>query len=115
MAKIQIISQTPIDLGTLKKTLEQIKQRDGELSLRSQKTYDYLNMLPISIERIDEIVKKVEALNIPRLKSDHIIKITNIMPSSLEELKFVLQGYGLTVSNDNLDKIFAALTGKNEQ
>ena len=44
-------------------------------------------------------------MEIPRLKREHIVKILDIMPVTEEQLKLVLQGYILTVSQANMKKI----------
>jgi len=109
MANIEILSEEPLTLGEVKNLLEAIKKRDNELSLRSQRTYDYLSSLPINVEKTTNAVKKIKELEVPRLKDEHIVKIVNAMPKSVEELKSILQGYGITVSGDNLNKIISVL------
>jgi len=53
----------------------------------------------------------LEDLKIPRLKDTHITKIIDILPTTLEDLKAVLQGYSLTVNNENLNKIVETVNG----
>ncbi len=107
MVKPQIQTETPISLVELKSKLEEIKVRDGELNFRGTKTEDYLNQisLSLSIEQGTELIKKLEEMDIPRLKREHIVKIVDILPIFEEQLKLVLQGYILTVSQVNMKRI----------
>lgn len=102
------LSETPINVHQLKKELERIKKRDGELSFRAQKTEEYLQHFG-TLKNAEDLIQKLSKLDIPRLKDLHMHKIADMMPTSIEELKVILQGYTLTVNNDNLKKIMDAL------
>ena len=105
---MQIISETPINLYQLKKELEKIKKRDGEINFRAGRTEEYLQQTA-TIKNADELFNKMTKLNIPRLKEQHIHKIIDIGPTTINELKIVLQGYTVTVSNDSMKKIVDAI------
>lgn len=107
MVKPQILSEIPISMSDLKEKLVEIKKRDGELNFRSTKTEDYLNQIDciLGVKQADELKKKIEGLEIPRLKSEHIIKIIDVLPTTEEHLKMILSGYILTISQANLKKI----------
>ena len=104
MGDMQIISETPINMHNLKKELEKIKKRDSELNFRASRTEEYLHQI-IEIKNGDELFGKIMALDIPRLKEQHAHKIIDIMPTTLNELKVVLQSYTITVNNDSMKKI----------
>ena len=104
MADIKIISETPIDMHALREELEKVKKRDKELNFRAAKTEEYLHSFPV-LKNSAELYKKIDALKIPRLKDIHIAKIIDILPKTLDDLKAVLQGYPITVNNDNLKKV----------
>jgi DNA-directed RNA polymerase subunit F len=108
MTNIKIIEEKPLTMGKLKKELENIKKRDKELSFRAARTEEYLQSMPVE-DKADDIYKKVEKLDIPRLKDIHIVKIIDTMPKTAEEVKAILQAYTITVSNDNIKKILDAL------
>ena len=110
-----IIEEVPITISSLKDELENIKKKKNELGFRSSKTLEYLSQFKhIERKKSDEIISKIQKLSIPRLKDQHIYKIIDVMPNSLEELKSLLQGFTLTVSNDNLKKIMETIkTDKN--
>jgi DNA-directed RNA polymerase subunit F len=106
MSKPQIISEEPISMYELKSELAKIKKRDGELSFRANRTEDYLNNFVVHTPKIyKELKESLEALNIPRLKEVHILKLLDMQPKSPDEVKIILQGYTITVSQDNCKKI----------
>jgi len=107
MTTMKILSEKPVSMAELKNELENIKKRDKELNFRANKTEDYLNQF-VSVKKVDdvnELIKKLTALNIPRLKEQHISKIVDIMPMTVKDLKVVLQNYIVTVNNENMKKI----------
>ncbi len=110
MPTLKILSETPIPLARVKEDLQHIKERDGELNFRAAKTRDYVNLfVGISAEKATELMQKLETLNIPRLKPEHVVKIVDLLPESVEELKNVLTPYTLTVSAENLSLIIDTL------
>ena len=108
MAENNIINETPISMYELKKELEKIKKRDKELNFRATKTEEYLQQI-ISFKKSDELYEKLSKLKVPRLKEQHIKKIIEILPTTVNDLKVVLQGYTLTVNNENSKKIVDAV------
>ena len=54
---------------------------------------------------MDSLFEKIGKMDIPRLKEQHIRKIIDIMPISIKDLKVVLQGYNVSISNENMKKI----------
>ena len=100
----EIISEKPISISELKVELEKIKKRDKELNFRAARTEEYLQHFT-TLKNPEGLYKKIEDLKVPRLREQHIIKIIEIVPKTIEELKTILQGYTITVNNDNLKKI----------
>jgi DNA-directed RNA polymerase subunit F len=110
MTKPEILEKQPLSLVELKSALAKVKKRDEELGFRAGKTEEYVNMVVKSTQKqSNELRKKIEELDIPRLKPEHIVKVLDTLPRSVAELKVVLQGYPLTVSNDNLSQIVSAV------
>ncbi len=106
MSSLKIIAETPATMAELKEDLAKIKSRDKELSFRSNKTDEYLNQFVLlSAKEAKELKEKLEKLEIPRVKPEHIVKMVDLLPVSAEEVKTVLSGYTITISNDNCKKI----------
>ncbi len=102
----KVIEEVPVGMGELKEELEKIKKRDKELSYREGRTEEYLSNFHImSSEKREELKKKLEGLNIPRVRDIHILKIIDVMPKTLDDVKLTLQGYPITVNNENMKKI----------
>ena len=110
MGDMQIISETPINMHELKKELERIKRRDSELNFRANRTEEYLNQVAVH-KNSEELFDMIMKLGIPRLKEQHIHKIIDISPSTLNELKVALQGYTVTINNESMKKIVDTING----
>ncbi|MBI2650042.1 hypothetical protein HYX04_01875 [Candidatus Woesearchaeota archaeon] len=104
MADTQIISEAPISIYQLRKELERIKKRDSELNFRANKTEEYLNQIA-TLKNNDELFDKLMKLNIPRLKEQHIQKIIDITPTTVNDLKVIVQGYTITLNSESMKKI----------
>ena len=114
MTKPTILEETPINLSELKESLTNIEKRDKELNFRSNKTKEYLDIFNlINRPKSKELEKKIRGFDIPRLKDVHIQKILDLMPTSVDDLKAVLQGYTITVKNENFKKIVDAVNEYN--
>jgi len=106
MTKPEILEKQAVSLVEVKSILKKLKGRDEELSYRAGKTEEYVNAaVKLKAKEASEIQKQIEALDIPRIKEEHIIKIIDTVPRSLAELKVILQGYTVTISNENLNKV----------
>lgn len=105
----KMISQEPITMAEVKATLDKSKKA-SELNYRAQKTHDYLMHNTLADpKKVKEIYEKIEELNVLRLKENHIIKIIDTMPGSVEEIKSILTAYPISVTNENLKKIIDVL------
>ena len=104
--KPEILEKRPVSVSEVKNILKNIQKRDEELSFRGGKTQDYVNdVAQIPMTKAKELSKKIEELDVPRLKEQHIIKIIDTLPESPEHLKVILSGFNVTVTKENLKKI----------
>ncbi len=111
MINVETVSNQPMTMAETRKALEDMKKRDGELNFRANKTYDYLLQFALlDRKHAEELYKKIDALNVPRLKPEHIVKIVDLLPSSVDDLNVILQGYTITINNENKKKIVAAVS-----
>lgn len=101
-----ILSQIPISSAELYDELGRIKARDNELGFRAQKTFDHLESIGVlSSKKAGNLLEKLRKLEIPRLRDQHFLKIVDMMPCTIREVKVALQQYNLTVSQENCKKI----------
>ena len=106
MGKPEIIKEHPINMVELKEEIEAIKKRDKELSTISNKTDEYLNQfVALSPKQAKELEQKLRALKISRLKDEFIIKIIDVMPTTVDDLKTLLQGYVVSVNQEDMKKV----------
>ena len=106
MNKRNVHEKEAISLSELDKHIRHISERDEELNYRAGKTEEYVNEFPIlSEEEADKAYEEIEALEVPRLKPKHIIKIIDFLPDSVKELDVVLEGYPVTLNKENKKKI----------
>ena len=104
--QVEITSETPLNLVEVKEELEKIKKRDKEPNFRVTKTYEYLeHFAKLGPQKAKELFEKLTKLNVPRLRDMHLNKIIDTMPLTVNELKVILQGYALSISNENLKKM----------
>jgi DNA-directed RNA polymerase subunit F len=103
----KIVEKIPVSLAEVKNELKKIKKRDDELSFRGNKTEEHINSVHIHSEKATkEIFEGIEKLKVLRMKPEHIIKFIDVMPTSQEEVKYIVDSLSLTVSKDNITKIF---------
>lgn len=110
MSKPELLEKNPVSLTEMKKELETAQKRDGELGFRGNKTLEYVQQfVKLSKKANDELQTKLDELGVPRLKPEHIVKIVDILPSSVAELDVILQGYTITITKENKTKIVNAV------
>ena len=106
MASSKIISEQPALMAEVKEELEKIQKRDTEQGFRAQKTLEYLNTFAkLSLKDAHALKKEIEDLSIPRLAEAYVVKIVDLLPETVDEVKVVLQGYAVTVTKENMQKI----------
>ncbi len=102
----KVLSQTPVSASEVHAELKRIKARDKELGFRAQKTVDYLESLNVlDDKKAKELLDKLMKLGIPRLREMHFHKIIDLMPTSHKDVKTILQGYNVSVTQENCKKI----------
>jgi len=110
MPEIKVIEERPISMAELKEELIEIKKRDPELSFRTAKVSEQMDLLKtVKFKDAEDMFKSIQKLNVPRLKDMHVYKIIDLMPANMVELKNIVQSYTLTITNDNLEKILEVL------
>jgi DNA-directed RNA polymerase subunit F len=103
MSTPQIIKEAPISMAEVKKEVDKIKKRDKELSFRTLRTDEYLQQF-VTKDGV-KLVDALKKLNISRLKEEQIIKIADLMPRTVDDLKIILQGYTLTLTKETMKQI----------
>ena len=106
MTKGKVISETPMNTVQVKTLLETLKEKDKELTYRSQKTLEALQgVVSIDQKKADLLFKKIHELAIPRLREQQIHKLIDVYPQNIKDVKTALQNYALSITNENMQKI----------
>ncbi len=106
MSKIEILQEEPLALHEIKEKLSEVKKRDKELSFRTNKAEEYLNIITkVKLKKPKDLEKELNALKFQRLKSKQIKKIIDLQPIDLDSLKIVLSNENLTLKQEELQKI----------
>ena len=106
MVNPQFVEEQSITLSSVKKIMSTIEKRDEELNYRSGKAKDYLeNFTFLSEAKQKELKEKLEGLDLTRLKAEHITKISDFMPETIEDLRTVLQAYPLSMPKKDEEAI----------
>ena len=104
--EISIIEEKPISISELKEYLDEKKKGKKELNFRENKSLVYINsFIKLKDKEASELRKELEKLEIARLKEKNIIKIVDLLPGTLDELKLILIGEELTLKTEDLNKI----------
>ena len=110
MTNPQFIEEKPLSLVDVKEVLKGIEKRDEELGYLSNKAKEYLDtFITLSDEKKRELHRKLVGLNLTRLKEEHIAKITDFLPTKVNDLKIVLQAYPLSLPKKDQDGIVNAV------
>jgi len=103
MSAPKILSEKPISMIELKEEVDKIKKRDKEVGFRTVRTEDYINQF-INKDSA-KLLENLKKLDIPRVKDEHIVKIADLLPRSVDDLKMILQGYTITITKENMQKV----------
>lgn len=112
--KTKIVSEKPIPFAEVKHILQTAKDEGkSELSFVAQKTYEYLEQFShLDKKKAEALFKKLTALEIPRLKDVHFWKLIDLLPEDPKDVRTILQGYNITLTNEQLKKIVDVLAEK---
>ena len=110
MVNPQFVESKPMTLVDVKTALGMMQERDTELNYRSGKAKEYVeNFVTLSPEKKEKLLKKLQELNLTRLREEHFTKIIDFLPETANELKIVLQAYPLSLPKKDQDGIVAAV------
>lgn len=109
MAEFTIIEEKPLTMDEVAEKIKKVEKRDKELGFRANKTKEYLANFTEKNKKVNELRKKLQGLDISRLKDRHIVKIIDIMPDDIDSLKVMLSGEAITLREEDLKKILDAI------
>lgn len=109
MPKPTLIEEEPMTIPEMKEEVDNIKENleeDEELNYRAEKCSQYLNNFTrTDIETAKELKEKLEDLEISRLKQKHIIKIVDLLPTTIDDMKLLFRNDPVSISEENMEKV----------
>tara|TARA_Y100000310_G_C20586046_1_gene765456 strand:+ start:1033 stop:1380 length:348 start_codon:yes stop_codon:yes gene_type:complete len=106
MPQAEIIEEKPITMVETKEKLSSLEKKQKELNFRATKTHEYLKKFAkTDFKKSQELYKKIQDLDIPRLKDRQIVKIVDLLPGNVSDLKIIFSGETITITSENLQKI----------
>ena len=111
MSQPNVEGREPVSLAELSDHMEMITERDEELNFRAGKTEEYVNeVAELNKDEFEELFDEIESLDVPRLKDKHIIKLIDFLPKTVEDLDVIIEGYPLTLSDEDKESIVETIT-----
>ena len=106
MSRAQIVGEESLSLTEVKRIIAAIKRRDEELNFRSQRVEDYLKSFAKMTQKDEKDLRDaIEAVEVPRLKKEHVDALVSFLPSTVDDFKVVMQGFSITINKENRDKL----------
>jgi len=107
MANPQFVEERTVTISEAKTVLQEIEKRDKELTYRSNKTKEFFDnfVKDTAKDRDKELRTKLSTLDLTRLKDEHITSIINFLPTTINDLKVILQAYPLSMPKKDQESI----------
>ena len=110
MVKPELIQEQPVPLAEVKEELERVKTRDGQLGFRATKCEEYLQEFSVlSNAKARTLRKKLEELEISRMKSEYLTMIVDLVPKTADDVKLLFQGATVSLTRKDYERIAEAV------
>ncbi len=95
----------PVPMALAKKILK-AREKDGELHYEQKLAFEYVNKFAtLSVTKAEELMKKLEGLEIARWKPRHGVKVADLLPETEEELKAIFSKESISLKKEEISKI----------
>lgn len=106
MANPQFIEEKPLSLVDVKSVLGKVEKRDKELNFLSNRAKEFVGeTVSLSPAQKKELYQKLDGLKLTRLKEEHLMKIIDFLPKTVDDLKVVLAAYPLSMPKKDMEGI----------
>jgi len=106
MPEISIKEEMPLSLAEVKDFLDSKKKDKKELNFRENKSLEYINSFSVlKKDKAESLKKELNELEMARLKEKQIVKIVDLLPKNVDDLKIILSGEDITLKAEDLNKI----------
>lgn len=105
---MKILEETPIPLVKIKKILEE-RYLKGDINLFQRKAYEHSKKFSkISEEDTDKLIEELKEFNKKinrKLRKEEIVKIAEILPKNINELKIILIQGRIDLKKDEAEEV----------
>jgi DNA-directed RNA polymerase subunit F len=102
--EFEILKEEIVPLSRVKEILS--KKAPKDLTYEQKKALDHAKeFIKLNDNEIKNLMEELKALEIRKLKDKQIIKILDILPKNIEQLKVILTETDLTFKTSELEKI----------
>ena len=107
MANPIFVEENTLSLQEVKSILNKVAKRDTELNYRSNKAKEFVENFANSLneKQKDELLEKLKGLGLTRLREEHMKKIIDFLPTTVDDLRSVLQAYPLSMPKKDQESI----------
>ncbi len=105
MFDYEILESKPVPMAVVKELLK--KKKGEEMSFEEKQAIEHLKALTkLSAKEAEKLEEELRKLEMRKLKDENIVKIVDILPTTMEELKLVLSDAKVPFNKEELEKIF---------
>ncbi|MDP3989890.1 MAG: hypothetical protein Q8Q01_01660 [archaeon] len=108
----EFIGEKPVTLSEVAELLKEVTEIEAEVAFRSTRAKDFVENFSleiVTVEKREELLKKLQELNLTRLKEEHFVKIIDFLPKTVDDLKTVFQAYPLSLPKKDQESIVDAV------
>ncbi|NQV91430.1 hypothetical protein HQ489_03060 [Candidatus Woesearchaeota archaeon] len=113
MANPIFVEENTLSLQEVRSILNKVTKRDTELNYRSNKAKEFVDNFADSLneKQKDELLEKLQGLDLTRLREEHMKKIVDFLPTTVDDLRVVLQAYPLSMPKKDQEAIIDVVKG----
>jgi DNA-directed RNA polymerase subunit F len=102
----EIIKEEFVPISKAKDILEKIEEPGYEQKLALEHVKKFAKL---STAESNKLVKELEALNMRKLKSEYIVKIVDLTPKDIDDLKIILMQADIPFKDEELQQIIEVI------
>jgi DNA-directed RNA polymerase subunit F len=102
LVEYEEIKETFVPIAKVKEILEEIKDKNYEQKLAYEHAKKFSKL---DTKKAEALIKELSSLEMRKLKDDQIVKIVDIMPKDIEDLKVILEKSTMKLSEEEMQKI----------
>ena len=102
LVEYEEVKETFVPISKVKEILEEVKDKNYEQKLAYEHAKKFSKL---DAKKAQKLVEELSKLEMRKLKDDQIVKIVDIMPKDMEDLKVILEKSKIQFKEEELQKI----------